>query len=339
MRDRFRVFGLLGQHLQELGIQPTEVLRQAGLPVNLFEQSPIWLTTHELFALYAAVEQVSGRSDIGLQLGSRPRTERYSPLAIAALYSRTFEEALRRISRYKRTVGPEEIRLTQHGEEFIVQFVWLLAEDQEPPTLADVCFASILTVGAHGTGRRIRPLRVELRRPDNFGTAFREFFDCPVWFGQTKNRLVLRTADMAELFATHNPDLLELVCPHLEAELAQQLSQSSVREQVKGILKKLLAGQHPRLEDVASELRLSPRSLQPHLSLEQVTFHSVMDEARRELAEHYLVHSSLELNETAYLLGYENPTSFIRAFNRWEGTSPGEWRSSHKQRALSSAAV
>jgi AraC-like DNA-binding protein len=57
-----------------------------------------------------------------------------------------------------------------------------------------------------------------------------------------------------------------------------------------------------------------------------MTFHSLVEEARREMAKHYLLQSSLELNETAYLLGYEDPNSFIRAFHKWEGASPGQWR-------------
>jgi AraC-like DNA-binding protein len=66
--------------------------------------------------------------------------------------------------------------------------------------------------------------------------------------------------------------------------------------------------------------------LQRHLLAERITFQNLVEEARRELAQHYLLLSSLELNETAYLLGYEDPNSFFRAFHRWEGTSPGEWR-------------
>jgi AraC-like DNA-binding protein len=52
----------------------------------------------------------------------------------------------------------------------------------------------------------------------------------------------------------------------------------------------------------------------------------LLEEARRELARHYLLRSSRELNEMAYLLGYEDANSFFRAFHRWEGTSPGQWR-------------
>jgi AraC-like DNA-binding protein len=80
---------------------------------------------------------------------------------------------------------------------------------------------------------------------------------------------------------------------------------------------------------VAGELRMSTRTLQRRLTAEGATFQQLMEDARRELARHYLLNSSLELNETAYLLGYEDANSFFRAFHYWEGTSPGEWRTSH----------
>ena len=69
---------------------------------------------------------------------------------------------------------------------------------------------------------------------------------------------------------------------------------------------------------------MSARTLQRRLTEEGVTFQQLMEEARRELAQHYLLHSSLELNETAYLLGYEDANSFFRAFHKWEGIPPGE---------------
>ena len=171
------------------------------------------------------------------------------------------------------------------------------------------------------------PKRVEFTRPESNRKLYEDHFACRVKFGARHNMLLFRREDLAQPFLTHNPDLLEMVAPQLEAELRQQIADKSLREQVKGILKKFLAGQRPRLEDVALELRVSPRTLQRRLLAEQLTFQSLVEEARRELAQHYLCQSSLELNETAYLLGYEDPNSFFRAFHRWEGTSPGEWRS------------
>lgn len=139
-------------------------------------------------------------------------------------------------------------------------------------------------------------------------------------------------------FLTHNAELLAPAAPQRESELAKQLAQKSLAERVKGIVKKVLAGQRPTLRDVAHELRLSTRTLQCRLTAEGANFQQLMEEARRELAQPYLLHSSLELNETAYLLGYEDASSFFRAFHQWEGTSPGEWRAVHAHRANSNRA-
>jgi AraC-like DNA-binding protein len=162
---------------------------------------------------------------------------------------------------------------------------------------------------------------------------YEQHFQCPVKFGARQNVLVFDKADVERPFVTHNPDLLAIVAPQLEAELTQKLAERSLGEQVKGILKRLLAGQRPELETVAGELRMSTRTLQRRLTAEGATFQQLMEDARRELARHYLLNSSLELNETAYLLGYEDANSFFRAFHYWEGTSPGEWRTSHAKSA------
>ena len=329
MTNRFRVSGTLARRLEELGVSAVAVLRRAGLPTGLFDQSRIWVTTEELQALYNAIPDISGDPGIGLKLGSEERPEHYSPIAIAALYSRSFRDALGRIARYKRLTSPLEIRIVERGNECAVEFVWLLAESTVAPTWIDMCFAWTVTIGRRGTGRSTHPLRVELRRPETNRRMYEDYFKSPVKFGARHNKLFFRQEDVSQPFVTHNPDLLELVSPQLEEELTRQLADKPLKEQAKGILKRSLAGQRPRLEDIALELRVSARTLQRRLLEDGITFHNLVEEARREMAQHYLRQPSLELNETAYLLGYEDPNSFIRAFHKWEGTSPGEWRSAN----------
>src|SRR5437667_12276947 len=151
-------------------------------------------------------------------------------------------------------------------------------------------------------------------------------FRCPVKVKARQNALVFGTSDMELPFVTYNAELLAIVAPQLEAELTQQLAQKTFSEQAKAILKRLLAGQRPGIQDLARELHLSTRTLQRRLTEQGITFQRLLEEARRQLARHYLLHSSRELNETAYLLGYEDANSFFRAFHHWEGTSPAQWR-------------
>src|SRR5262249_12698318 len=163
-------------------------------------------------------------------------------------------------------------------------------------------FAWVTSIARRGTGRLFNPKRIEFSRPPAHRRIYEAHFGCPVVFNAPRNLLVLHKADLDAPFVTHNSDLLALVAPQLEAELKEQLAGKSLAEQVKSVLKRLLAGQRPGLRDVARELRLSTRTLQRRLTEERVTFQQLTKESRRELARHYLLHSALDLNETAYLL-------------------------------------
>jgi AraC-like DNA-binding protein len=324
--SRFRVSSTLFSRLEELGLSSEAVLRSAGLPRSLFEQERVMLTTEELFALHRALELASDDPALGLKLGTEERVERYDPIAIAALYARSFRDALERMARYKKLSCPEAIHIAESGDECRVRFEWLLAKEVEPALLIDLVYAWVVEIARRGTGNGVRVKQVEFSRPERHRAIYEEHFECPVVFSAAENVLVFHQTDLERPFVTHNADVFALVAPQLEAELAQQLSRRTFREQVKATLKKTLAGQRPELRLVARELGLSPRTLQRRLTDERVTFQQLTAEARRELARHYLQHSSLELNETAYLLGYEDSNSFFRAFQQWEGTTPGEWR-------------
>jgi AraC-like DNA-binding protein len=292
----------------------------------LFKLERILVSTEEFFALHRGIAEASNDAAIGLKLGAEERVERYDPIKLAALSASSFRDAIERSSRYKQLTCPEKIRLLERGDECAIKFVWLLANEQEPPLLVDVCFAWILTLGQRGTGRPLRPKKVEFQRALAHRDMYEAHFRCPVEFKATQNALIFSKSDMDLPFVTYNADLLAAVAPQLEAELSEQLAQKTFSEQAKGIVKQLLAGQRPGIQDLARELHLSTRTLQRRLTEQGITFQRVLDETRRELARHYLLHSSRELNETAYLLGYEDANSFFRAFHSWEGMSPGQWR-------------
>jgi len=300
----------------------------------LFKLERILVSTEEFFALYRGIAEASNGPASGLKLGTEERVERYDPIKLAALSARSFRDAIERSARYKQLTCPEKIRLVERSDECAIKFIWVLAHEQEPPLLVDVCFAWILTLGQRGTGRPLRPKRVELQRPLAHREMYEAHFRCPVKFKATQNALIFSKSDMDLPFVTYNADLLATVAPQLEAELSEQLAQKTFSEQAKGVLKQLLAGQRPEIQDLAKELHLSTRTLQRRLAEHGITFQRLLDEARRELARHYLLHSSRELNETAYLLGYEDANSFFRAFHHWEGTTPGQWRLLQKSSQL-----
>jgi len=330
MTDRFKVSNLLGRRLGEHQVSLPALLRRAGLPPGFFQQEKIYVTTSELFALWRAIGETSGDPAIGLKLGAEQRLERYDATAIAAVCSRSFRDALQRLARYKQLTCPEQIRIHTGQEETSVEFAFLQAEEVEPEVLVDLCLSWILSIGRRGTDAQLKPLRLELARPVQHRELLESHFGCRARFKAGRNALVFRSSDLDRPFVTHNEELLTAIGAQLETELQARNAGSDVGQQVKQTLKRSLAGKRPTLQHIARELRMSVRTLQRRLTDADITFQQLVEDTRRELARHYLKHSAVELNEAAFLLGYEDANSFFRAFHGWEGTSPGEWRSRHR---------
>jgi len=328
--DRFKVPALWAKRLREHQVSVPDVLRRAGLPAAFFQQEKIYVTTAELFAFWRAIGETSQDPAIGLKLGTEPRFERYQPTAIAAVCSRSFRDALQRIARYKKLTCPEEIRVRTSGDEASVEFIYTQAEEVQPDVMVDLVLSWILGIGRRGTDNLITPLRLELTRSPQHRELLESHFGCRVRFKAGRNALVFRNSDLDRPFVTQNEDLLKAIGAQLEAELKERTSSTDLGDQVKHTLKRSLAGKRPTLPQVARELCMSARTLQRRLTDADITFQQLVEDTRRELAHHYLRRSSVELNEAAFLLGYEDSNSFFRAFHGWEGTTPGEWRTKHR---------
>lgn len=330
MIDRFRISSLLPPRLVEHKLALPALLQRAGLPATFFQQEKIYATTAELFALWQAIGETSGDPGIGLKFGAEPRLERFHPAAIAAVCSRSFRDALQRMARYKQLTCPEEIRVHTGSDEASVEFVFHEAEEIEPDVLVDNCLAWIWSIARRGTDGAVKPLRVELTRAAEHRALLETHYGCRVKFKAGRNALIFRSGDLDHPFVTHNAELLALTGSQLETELQERNAGANLGEQVKHALRRSLAGKRPTLPHVARELGLSARTLQRRLTDAGITFQQLVEDTRRELARHYLKQQTVELNEAAYLLGYEDSNSFFRAFHIWEGTSPGEWRTQHR---------
>jgi AraC-like DNA-binding protein len=126
-----------------------------------------------------------------------------------------------------------------------------------------------------------------------------------------------------------------MLAPQFEEELRQESKDENFLERVRIAIQQKLTGQRPTIEDIADALHVSPRTMQRRLQEEGSSFQRVLEEARHQLARHYLNNSVLELNEAAYLLGYNDSNSFVRAFRSWEGIPPARWREEQRAKAVS----
>lgn len=327
--DRCKLPQAFWQAAERMGLPATALLRQARLPAALHVTPDTWLSTAQYFALWRAVESLSQDPAIGLRMTIETDTSVHPPATLSAFFARDYRDGLHRLALFKRLCTPEKLTLTETNDECRVAVRWLCSSEPEPNAAADVTFAAILELGRRGTGRHITPIRVEMARPDTVSPAHRSYFGCHIRAGCAQNALVLHPADLELPFAGHNPELLSMLDPSLNAMLGEIEAQTSLSDQVKILIKRRIASGKPEIGDVARELGMSERSLQRRISEQGASYRGLMDEARLELGRYLLSDRQNGIDEIAFLLGFQDTSSFYRAFRSWEGVTPAQWRSLH----------
>ena len=328
-KDKFKAANAFWLGLKRLGISPAVVLRQAKLPLTIYDGQKNLVTTEQFFALWRAVGELASDPAAGLKIATQLEIAALPPSSLAAFYARDYRDALYRTARFKQLCTPEEMRIIENKDEVVIEMKWLYAPEGEkaaPPLLTDATFASFVELGRRGTEKHIQPKRVELKQPFEASGFHNHYFDCPIKFRARHDKLVMHKTDLDRPFVTYNSELLEVLNSHLERSIDERKEQSSIGEQVKWTLKRLMAGGSFEISAVARELGIGARTLQRRITDEGKNFRQLFVETRQELARQYLAQPSVEINEIAYLLGYEDANSFYRAFRTWEGMTPAGWR-------------
>jgi AraC-like DNA-binding protein len=136
-------------------------------------------------------------------------------------------------------------------------------------------------------------------------------------FNRKAMDLPIQTADRGLL------KVLERYCREI---LGRRPAVQTLTYRVRELIATLLATGEPNIDTVARELNMSSRTLERRLSAEGLSYRRVLDGLRRQLAERYLMDERLGLAQITYLLGYSEPTAFNRAFRRWTGSTPTQFR-------------
>lgn len=332
-QDRMKLPGVFWAGLKSIGLTPGAILRHCHLPPTVYNGESL-VTTAQNFAIWRAIRELSNDPTLGWKFMSLVETDQYHPTLLAALHARNYRESIERLARYKKLCSAEEFRITPEGDEVLIEVFWPFAGGEPTPALLiDAVFALVTELGRRGTKSKLNPKRIELMRPAEPENRFEEYFGCPVKFRARRDALVLRAADFELPFLTHNEELLQMLAPQFEHALENGRTKQSILDQVKWVLKRLLSGSRPDLVMVARELGMGERTLQRRITDEGSTFRQLLSETRHELVRQYLGDPAVEITEAAFLVGYEDPNSFYRAFRSWEGTTPAEWRAAHFNRS------
>lgn len=317
---RVRVAPGLVLLLNDAGISLANVLRRAGLPSDLFARGAATLELEKYFALWKAMEDESNDPLLPIHLGMSISVEAFDPLIFAALCSQDLNSAVERIATYKRIIGPIRLIVARNSTTTKIEFKWPQASPP-PPTLAIAELIFVLSIARLATRTSMSPVRITSPFPPQPTSAYFDYLGV-AFTRATKYSITFSAEDASLPFLTGNEPMWGVFEPQLRTRLAQLDGQAGAIDRVRSVLIKLLPNGDSSIQSVARELMVSTRTLQRMLRLENANYQEVLHQTRSSLAHHYLEEGVLSTVEIAFLLGYEDPRSFYRAFSSWTGLTP-----------------
>lgn len=313
------------QMFEAEGVATAGLLRACGFDAARLADPAGRFSIDEVSLLWERAVLQSGKPTLGL---SKTLAGTYGKLGVvgyAMLACPTLHVALQRLQRSMDVVSnAATFVLTEVAEGCWFELGHLGGERAIPRQRSEYGMLTMLSFCGWIAGREITPLRIEFVHPaPPDDGVHRAVFGCPLQFGATANRALLRWADLALALPAHDPHIAALHQQLVEEEL-QRLEGAATAHRVRHLLATRLSGPEPRREDVAAALKLSDRTLQRRLKAEGTSFQQLLDDTRREWAQHYLRKPHASIKQVAGQLGFEDTSNFFRACKRWFGESPGE---------------
>ncbi|MBC8000375.1 MAG: AraC family transcriptional regulator [Leptolyngbya sp.] len=314
------------------GIDPKQLCQAIDLDPALLDQPDSRVTGATSRALWHAMVEQTGDRDVGLHIGERFNLAALGIVGYVLFNCQTFGQVIDKLSRYMClfsqgvslhiTCLPGEVvcdwEVVSHVKNYLLE---------EPRQAIEVTMSGLLTVARTLTGRSLRPLAASFQHtcpPDI--SEHQRIFGTSVQFSQPQNRIVLEAACLDWAVVSANASLLSMFEQHAESMLANLNQADTYTYQVIREITQLLRGDVPTIETVAQRLLTSVRNLQRSLQAESTTYQQLLDDTRKELAVRYLQQPHTSIHDVAFLLGFSEPSAFHRAFKRWTGQTPREYR-------------
>lgn len=316
------------------GADRAKLLKLSGLSADEIADVDARVAMVRYIALFDAAIALTGDPAIALHYG---RAVRMQEISIVGLICEACERTIdvgTQLNRYGRLVFDQAT-----GEDFVRGVsdetgTWMVATSgffRASPYIAEAELARLvwntrLMFKDHAEFQTIGfPIKVAfMHAKPAYGDAFDRVFQAPVTFGAKWNAVRL---DPRFLMLNHPPFnryVFGVLSERAEALLKSLESAQTVRGRVEALLIPILHTEEPSMERIAEKMGISHRMLYRQLKAEGTTFEKLLDELRHKMALHYLDGKKVSVNETAYLVGFSEPSAFSRAFRRWTGASPSK---------------
>ena len=320
--NAFRAEGFYKKFHPELG----PFLEQAGISESVVSDPEATVTLAQQVALLDIAAFRLGDQHLGLHLGLKVSATDLGIIGFAILNSPTIESALTNLSRYLKVYARgcsfelDVARTTaSYRYNYLDSSIGIVARRQE----AELTLSSVVAIVRDVIGESWFPEAVYFEHPCPAEVSeYKRVFGCPVFFDAGENSVSIKQDSLSQRIERAEGRLLSVIVDHLDQSVVNDRTKSSVTEQVRRKVARLIGDGDFSIDDVADSMNMTRRTLQRRLKDEDCVFSELVDQTKRSIAIDYVEKSNLPLSEITQILGYAHVSTFCRTFKRWTGKTP-----------------
>jgi AraC-like DNA-binding protein len=322
---------------EDEGLDRNELLLVSNLSEADLHDPDARLPVRVVWSLWEELIRRVPDPSLGVRFGSSGSARDLGLVGYTMLHSRSLGRAMDRLIRYVHILMDVlELRWGARGDRSEI----ILENEPEARVLqrpVDSRLAAIVTLARQLTSKPVTPIEVRFCYPEPSDvSAHRQHFRAPLVFGQGESLVAFHGRDLDLPVATSDETLGGYLDRLAEELLEAEKPKSTLVDKVQRAIWSKLGGGQPTVSRMASLLGVSARTLQRRLREEGTSFAEILENLRRGMSVRLLNNRELAVYEVAYLLGYSEPSTFFRAFRRWHGIPPNEFRKLTNKSAASS---
>ena len=318
---------VIAQTLEHAGVDSQALFEKAGVEYKLAVNPYMRVPTSKMNVLFQMSVEATGNPCFGLNMEEFIHPTTFHALGYSLFASTTLEDYFERLVRFFR-IASDNCR--HHIEETDSEYklgIELLVPNLSKET-QDGWTATLVKFMRSIYNPQFNPIRMSLLRPAlgaEHEQKFYDYFRCPIEFDSNEWALYFKKEDVIAPLPGANNELA-LINDKVVMEYLAKLEKTDLINLVRTHVIKLLPSGNCSKEFVAARLNMSARNLQHKLDLLNTSYQDILEQTRKDLALKYIDNDHTTISEIAYLLGFSDTSNFSRAFKRWLGCSPSQYR-------------
>jgi len=319
--------------MKQVGVDTDEVLARVDLSSGALQQRER-ISVATMVAIWDAAEKVSRNPMLGFEVGELAKPEMLDVVGYCMKHGDTLEDVIERWTSYARLLGDLFLfELVSERDQVAIRWTGA-AHYAHHPQAANAVLAGTGAFGDYLLGHPLETTEVRFAypRPDHAPAieAYLESRATRVTFDAAYNAIVFPRSWLAEPNTHRDPQLLEIIERQAKAMLEELSDDAGLSVKVSSVIAEALKGGDAGSARVAEQLGMSQRTMRRRLDEVGVQYRDLFDQVRRDLASRYLRDTDMDIGEIAFNLTFASIGSFGRAFKRWTGSAPSDYRKQYR---------